>query len=118
MILVYPAISLDTEWTHQGSKKYLLGETPDPELVKFMSSELQVTASTPPTFLVLVDDDKAVPAENSVLFYLALRKAGIPAEMHIFKKGGHGFGLAPLDSTLSLWPHLCKNWLIGNNFLY
>ncbi len=117
MILVYPVISLTTQWTHQGSKNNLLGENPDPGLVDLMSNELQVTKNTPPTFLILSDQDKAVPAENSVLFYLALRKAGVPAEMHIFKKGRHGFGLAPLDSNLSMWPHLCKNWLIDNNYL-
>jgi acetyl esterase/lipase len=116
MILVYPVISLTTEYTHQGSKTNLLGVDPAPELVESLSSELQVTASTPPTFMVLGNDDKAVPAENSILFYQALRKAGVPAEMHIFSRGPHGFGLAPLDSTLSMWPHLCKNWLIDNNF--
>ena len=118
MILVYPVISLATEFTHQGSKTNLLGENPDAKLVESMSSELQVTAETPPVFLVLGDNDKAVPAENSVMFYMALRQAGIPAELHIFQRGPHGFGLAPLDSTLSLWPHLCKNWLIENRFLY
>ena len=117
MILVYPVISLVTEYTHQGSRANLLGADPDPELVELMSSELQVTESTPPAFLVLGNDDRAVPAENSVLFYQALRKAGIPAEMHIFSRVPHGFGLAPLDSTLSMWPHLCKNWLIENNFI-
>ncbi len=118
MILVYPVISLATEITHLGSKINLLGEKPDAKLVESMSSELQVTAETPPTFLILGDNDKAVPAENSLVFYAALRKAGIPAELHIFQRGPHGFGLAPLDSTLSLWPHLCKNWLIENKFIY
>ena len=107
MILVYPVISLTTQWTHQGSKNNLLGENPDPALVDLMSNELQVTQNTPPTFLILSDQDKAVPAENSVLFYLALRKAGVPAELHIFKRGRHGIrtgtpGFQPFNVASSL----------------
>ncbi len=110
-ILLYPVISFVTEYTHKGSKKNLLGENPDPELVKHMSSELQVTSETPPCFLMHAGEDTGVPPENSVLFYMACRKAGVPAEIHIFEKGKHGFGLAPNDPVLNQWPGLCETWM-------
>jgi len=111
MILGYPVISMTEDYMHKGSRNNLIGKNPDPELAKEMSSELQVTPETPPTFLVLTNADKSVPAENSVYFYLALRKAGVPAEMHIFEKGDHGFGLAPLNPILSDWMDLCQQWM-------
>jgi acetyl esterase/lipase len=111
MILVYPVISMTRDYMHRGSMLNLLGDPPDPQLAEKMSSELQVTAQAPPTFLVLTNEDTAVPAENSVYFYLALRQAGVPAEMHIFEKGAHGFGLAPLNPILSEWMELCRNWM-------
>lgn len=111
MILGYPVISMTQDYMHKGSRNNLIGKNPDEDLAKKMSSELQVTPNTPPTFLILSNQDKAVPAENSVYFYLALRKAGVPAEMHIFEKGPHGFGLAPFDPILSDWMDLCQQWL-------
>lgn len=110
LVLGYPVISFTTNYTHKGSLKNLLGEHPDPKLVENLSNELQVTSRTPPTFLFHTDADKGVPAENSVLFYLALRKAGVPAEMHIFERGPHGVGLALADPALSMWPTLLANW--------
>ena len=117
LILVYPVISLTTEYTHAGSLRNLLGETPDPKLKESLSSELQVTPQTPPTFLFHTNEDKGVPAENSVLFYLALRKAGVPAEMHIFERGPHGVGLALRDPQLAMWPNLLANWLRAHTLL-
>jgi acetyl esterase/lipase len=111
MILVYPVIALATEYAHGGSKKNLLGDNADPKLVASLSNETQVTKDTPPTFLMHTGGDSAVPSENSVLFYLALRKAKVPAELHIYEKGGHGFGLAPKDPVLSTWPGRCEDWL-------
>jgi acetyl esterase/lipase len=111
MILVYPVISMMRDYMHRGSMLNLLGDPPDPKLAEKMSTDLQVSPQTPPTFLVLTNEDTAVPAENSVYFYLALRKAGVPAEMHIFEKGAHGFGLAPLNPILSEWMGLCRNWM-------
>ncbi|MGI8988477.1 MAG: alpha/beta hydrolase [Bryobacteraceae bacterium] len=111
LILCYPVISFTTPYTHKGSMKNLLGEDPDPELVKNLSNELQVTAQTPPTFLFHTNGDTGVPAENSVLFYLALRKAGVPAEMHIYQNGKHGVGLAQSDPVLSSWPGRLADWL-------
>src|SRR5678816_30988 len=100
-ILGYPVISLVESWTHQGSKTNLLGDHPDPALARSLSGENAVSKDTPPTFIFHTDADTAVPAENSVHYYLALRKAGVPAEMHIFEKGPHGVGLANNDAALS-----------------
>lgn len=110
MVLGYPVISFTTQYTHRGSLVNLLGEHPDPKLVESLSNELQVTPQTPPTFLFHTTEDKSVPVENSVLFYLALRKAGVPAEMHIFERGPHGVGLALADPELAMWPVLLANW--------
>ncbi|HXA52422.1 MAG TPA: alpha/beta hydrolase [Candidatus Acidoferrum sp.] len=110
LILGYPVISF-VAYTHQGSKTALLGANPDLQLVETMSSELAVTAQTPPTFLFHTSTDATVPVENSVLFYMALRKAGVPAEMHIYERGPHGVGLAPTDEALSSWPARLADWL-------
>ena len=116
-ILGYPVISLTTECTHQGSKRHLLGDNPDRKLVQLLSSELQVTPETPPTFLFHTNEDTGVPPENSVLFYLALRKAGVPAELHIYERGRHGVGLAPTDRVLSTWPQRLSDWLYSRGIL-
>jgi acetyl esterase/lipase len=110
-VLGYPVISMTEAWTHQGSKTNLLGTNPDAALARSLSGELAVTKQTPPTFLFHTNADTAVPAENSVSYYLALRKAGVPAEMHIFEKGPHGVGLANDDAALSEWSKLLANWL-------
>lgn len=109
-ILAYPVISFTTEYTHKGSLRNLLGENPDPKLVESFSNEKQVTAETPPTFLFHTNEDTGVPPENSVLFYLALRKHGVPAEMHIYEPGQHGLGLAPDHPALSTWGNLLLGW--------
>ena len=116
-ILAYPVISFTTPYTHKGSLQNLLGENPDASLVQNLSNELQVTAQTPPTFLFHTNGDTGVPAENSVLYYLALRKAGVPAEIHIYEKGPHGVGLAPLDLALSSWPRRLEEWMQGRGLL-
>ncbi len=117
LILAYPVISLTTEYVHQGSRRNLLGEAPDPALLESLSNEKQVTARTPPTFLFHTTEDKGVPPENSVLFYLALRKAGVPAEMHIYERGRHGVGLAPGDPVLCSWPGRLADWLRSRGLL-
>ena len=110
MILCYPVISLG-EYAHRGSERNLLGENPDPKLVESLSNETQVTARTPPTFLFHTTTDATVPVENSVMFYTALRKAGVPAELHIYERGPHGVGLAQSDEALSTWPARLADWL-------
>jgi len=110
-ILAYPVITLEPPYAHQGSRRNLLGEEPDSKLVHDLSNQTQVTAATPPTFLFHTDGDKGVPAENSVMFYLALRKAGVPAELHIYERGPHGVGLASADPVLASWPARLEDWL-------
>lgn len=117
-ILAYPVITLTKEeYVHKGSRTRLLGDNPQPSLVEHLSSELHVTPRTPPVFLFHTDADTGVPPENSVLFYLALRKAKIPAEMHIFEKGRHGVGLAQKEHALNAWPGLLKNWFVTRGLL-
>jgi acetyl esterase/lipase len=116
-VLVYPVISLTESFTHVGSRRNLLGPNPDPALVEKMSSEKQVTPQTPPTFLIATWEDTGVPAENSIYYYLALRKAKVPAEMHIFLKGPHGFGLGQKIEGTSAWPGLCQKWMERAGFL-
>jgi len=116
-ILGYPVITLTEPWTHQGSKTMLLGETVDAAVARGLSTDIRVTAETPPTFLFHTNADTAVPVENSVHYFLALRKAGVPAEMHIFKDGPHGVGLAMQDPALSEWPKILANWLRASGFL-
>ena len=114
-ILAYPVITMTGKFGHSGSKKNLLGENPDPQLAESLSNDKQVTHETPPTFLFHTSEDTAVPAENSVRFYLALRKAGVPAEMHIYEKGPHGIGLGTrnpkLAWALGTWPARLHDWM-------
>lgn len=110
-ILAYPVISMEDATTHAGSKKNLLGENPDPALVASLSNDTAVTKETPPVFLFHTSEDAAVKAENSLLFYAACRRAGVPAELHIFEPGRHGVGLAQSDPVLAVWPVLCERWM-------
>jgi acetyl esterase/lipase len=116
-ILGYPVISFVEPWTHQLSKKNLLGENADPELARRMSAETRVTGDTPPTFIYHTYVDATVPVENAVAYFLALRKAGVAAEMHIFKNGRHGTGLAMQEGPLAEWPRLLANWLRASGLL-
>ena len=111
MILAYPVITMMDPYVHHGSLHALLGEKPDPELVRSLSNETQVTSRTPPTFLFATADDNVVPVENSVQFDEALNRAGVPAEMHIYLKGPHGVGLAQKDPVLRTWPDRLADWL-------
>jgi acetyl esterase/lipase len=117
LILGYPVISFTTQYTNGGSRNMLLGFNPDPKLLEDLSNEKQVTAQTPPTFLFHMTEDKVVHPENSVLFYLALRKAGVPAELHIYEKGNHGCALARNDPVLSSWTTRLADWLKGRGLL-
>lgn len=115
-ILIYPVISMDDEITHKGSKFNLLGEKPSSEITLKYSNEKQINANTPPTFLVHATDDSAVPVENSINYYLSLKNNKVPAEMHIYENGGHGFGLGR-NGTNTNWPKACEVWLTDNNFI-
>ncbi len=117
MMLIYPVVTMQLDHTHRGSRTNLLGEEPPAALVWEMSSEQQVTPETPPSFLIHTTDDAAVPVENSLGFYTALRRAGVPVEMHIFQTGRHGFGLAPDDPVLATWPAMAERWMESNGWL-
>jgi acetyl esterase/lipase len=111
LILCYPVIAFDEPYTHRGSQENLLGAKADPELVRSLSNEKQVTKETPPTFLFHTDADSGVPPENSVQFYLALRRAGVPAEMHIYRSGPHGVGLGAKVPGSCTWPDRLHDWM-------
>ncbi len=115
-ILCYPVISMGA-FTHQGSKKNLLGDNPSDELVKLLSNELQVTAQTPPTFLWHTFEDKSVPVENALLFATALRQSGVPFALHVYEKGRHGLGLPAAGKGAPAWDEACLEWLNGRGFL-
>jgi len=116
-ILGYAVISFTAPYAHSGSAHALMGDSPDPKLAEYLSSDLQVTSRTPPTFLFSTSEDTVVPSENSVAFYLALHKAKVPAELHIFRQGPHGVGLDLEDPALGEWPRLLINWLRGLGLL-
>lgn len=117
MVLAYPVISMQPGITHNGSLHMLLGEQPNPALENELSNEAQVTPQTPPTFLFSTTNDNAVPVMNSVLFYEALLRSGVPAEMHIFEQGHHGSGLGKGNPQLDMWPVLLQNWLHLNGWM-
>ncbi|MBX2920831.1 MAG: alpha/beta hydrolase [Chitinophagaceae bacterium] len=116
MILIYPVISANVSIGHAGSFKNLLGESAKPEQLNLYSNELQVNETTPPAFLVHASDDGAVPPDNSIVFYQTLIKNKVPAEMHIYQKGGHGFGMNN-PTTKDAWMDRCKNWIDQNGWL-
>lgn len=116
-ILCYPVISLQAEYSHKGSRRNLLGDDPSEELVRSLSNETQVTKETPPTFIFHTGADKGVPVENSISYYLALRKHEIPAELHVYQNGPHGVGLAPGDAVLNTWKDRLADWLKVNGIL-
>jgi len=115
MMLIYPVISFGPQ-AHVGSRENLVGKTPSEDMVNLYSNEKQVTANTPPAFLIHAQDDDVVPVENSLLFYEACLKAKVKAEMHLFEEGGHGFGLVDSKSK-NRWIDWAKNWLSENGFL-
>ncbi|HTY00883.1 MAG TPA: prolyl oligopeptidase family serine peptidase, partial [Bacteroidota bacterium] len=111
MVLCYPVISFTDSSMHRGSREALIGKDPDEKMVRYFSSELQVRDDTPPAFFILADDDGAVPAENSLLMYKALRSKKISAELHILSEGGHGFGLALNNPHIASWSNSLRLWL-------
>ncbi len=107
MVLIYPVLSFRDEYCHMGSRRNLIGQTPDDSLVRDFSNELQVDPNTPPAFLVHANDDKSVPVENTLMFYSALKKAGVNAEVHIFSRGGHGFAMGLRNGNTCDWRPAC-----------
>jgi acetyl esterase/lipase len=117
MVLLYPVITLMGPFAHNGSRDNLLGKNADGQSIDSLSNEKQVTKDTPPTFLVHTTEDTGVPPENSVLFYMALTKNKVPAEMHIYEKGRHGLGLGPAHLPFSSWSDRCVAWMRGRGLL-
>ncbi|MEO6330919.1 MAG: alpha/beta hydrolase [Ginsengibacter sp.] len=116
MILIYPVISFQDSVGHIGSRDQLIGEHPAKDKINFYSNELQVTDNTPPAFLVHASDDDVVNARNSTLFYQQLLKHKVPAELHIYQRGGHGFGMNN-KTTKDQWMQRCENWMEANGLL-
>jgi acetyl esterase/lipase len=117
LMLMYPVITMEGPALHAGSRKALLGASPTAESIALMSVERQVTAATPPTLLIHTQADASVPAENSILFYQALTRAKVPAEMYLFEHGGHGMGMRGGLGTASDWPRRAEEWLRGRGLL-
>ena len=115
-ILIYPVISMEDGITHNGSKENLLGANASKEMTAKYSNEKQVDSNTPKAFLVHATDDKIVPVENTINYYLALKEHNVLGEMHIYEKGGHGFGLG-IEGTHKEWPKACEKWLSANGFM-
>jgi acetyl esterase/lipase len=117
LMLMYPVIAMEGPAVHAGSRKALLGGSPSAETVQLMSVERQVTERTPPTLLIHTQADQAVPVENSILFYQALTRAHVPAEMYLFEHGGHGMGMKAGLGTSSNWPRRAEEWLKDRGLL-
>lgn len=116
LVLGYPVISFTDSTGHRGSRDNLLGKSPSMEKIMEYSNEYHVTIDTPPTFLFHAADDKGVLPANSIVFYQSLLKHGVPAELHIYEKGGHGFGMDN-PTTREKWMNSLKNWLVSRGFL-
>jgi acetyl esterase/lipase len=117
VVLGYPVISFDAPYAHRGSGDNLLGPNADPRLVASLSADRNVTAQTPPAFLVHTNEDDGVPPENSLAFYQALRRARVPAELHVFERGPHGLGLGGEQPGYAEWPRLLAVWMRGRGLL-
>ncbi|MDR6763277.1 acetyl esterase/lipase [Flavobacterium sp. 2755] len=114
-LLIYPVISMQNDITHKGSQINLLANNPSQDLIDSFSNEKKVTAKTPPAFLIHATDDTVVLPENSIDYYLALKKNGVTAELHLYEKGGHGFGLG-VNDTSKYWTRDCQEWLKVNGY--
>ena len=116
-ILVYPVITMNRPYAHNGSRENLLGKIPSQEYLDYYSNNLQVREDTPPAILIHSDDDKGVLPENSIQYYLALRKYNIPAALHIWEDGGHGYGLGNDKGSIKSWAKICEEWMIQRGII-
>ena len=116
-ILLYPVVTFKEEWGHMGSRENLIGKTNDWKIIEPFCNELQVTKQTPPAFIALADDDTAVKPRNSIEYYLALKREGISAELHIFKEGGHGFGMHKTGKAHDQWPLMVVEWMKAMKYI-
>lgn len=117
VVPIYPVVVMQGPFAHEFCRNCLFGAMPDPELTALYSNELQVTEQTPPMFLVHSRDDYVVPVENSLLLAMALSKARVPFELHVYEGGGHGYGLGAEQAFAFEWPARCENWMRARGFL-
>ncbi len=110
-ILLYPVITMNADFTHPGTRKQLLGDAPKDERVEEYSNELHVTADTPPAFIMHCADDKVVPVRNSIVYFMALKEKGVSATLHIYPRGGHGFGFYDSFHYKRQWTGELEKWL-------
>lgn len=111
LALIYPVISMEQGVTHGGSRRNLLGDSPSADAIDRLSADTSVTDQTPPALLIHAADDRAVPDENALRFYAACRAHGVPAELHVFEEGGHGFGMWREELPVGQWPELLAAWM-------
>jgi len=116
-LLLYPVILMEGPHIHRGSRDNLISAHPTPELAALLSTDRQVASATPPTFLVHAEDDATVPIENTLDFYAALRRAKVPAEMHLYEKGGHGFAMEAKHVPTAQWPQRAETWLRSHGWI-
>jgi acetyl esterase/lipase len=118
LILLYPVISMQDGLGHQPSRTNLIGKDPSPELINAYSADQQITEKAPPTFIVLAEDDSTVPPANGIRYHDALKKLGVPSVLHVFKEGGHGFGIRDARQLpVSIWPELAADWLKARGYI-
>jgi len=117
VMLVYPVVTMEDPYVHNGSRTALLGKAPSPELIRALSIEKHVRKDSPPMFLVATMADQSVPAENSLQLYKALRDAGVPSELHVYALGAHGSSRDPQYGTTALWPARAEEWMRANGWL-
>jgi acetyl esterase/lipase len=117
LVLMYPVITMKEPYVHVGSRQSLLGDNPTEVQINAQSLELHVRGDTPPAFMVHSQEDRSVPVDNSILFYQALRSAGVSVEMHLYELGPHGFGLQPGLGATSEWPHRCEEWMHAHGWM-
>ena len=117
-VLIYPVVTMqNSSATHFGSRENLIGKIPTKEYIDYFSNELQVKADTPPAIMIHTNEDNDVPPENSILYYLALRKYNIPAAIHIWEKGEHGLAFAKEGNSFKSWAQICEEWMIEREII-
>ena len=116
-ILIYPVITMKKNETNGWTRDNLIGKNPDQEKVKKFSGELNVSKDTPPAILIHTSDDTVVKPINSINYYLALKRHNIPAALHIWEKGGHGYGISEAKGAVRSWPQVVRDWMIQRKII-
>jgi len=116
-ILIYPVITMKDPYAHSGSRESLLGKKPSKEDIKYFSPEMQVNTNTPPTILIHSTDDEVVPVENSIMYYQALIKNNIPASIHVWENGGHGYGISRAVGSVKSWTKITQEWIVQRQLI-